>query len=99
VERRMRLLRGLRHHTGVLDGEEASLVRERAVLGPRADHDGERLLEALAVLLLRDVVAPELGGAVAAADADVEPPLRDDVDQPELFGEPQWMMERQDRGG
>ena len=70
-----------------------------AVLRPRAQHDVHRLVEALAILLLRDVVAAELRGAIAPAHADVEPALGDDIDERHLLGQPQRVMEGQDGGG
>jgi hypothetical protein len=40
----------------------------------------------------------ELGRAVAAPHPDVEPPLRDDVDQRHLLGQPDRIVEGQDGG-
>jgi hypothetical protein len=94
----MRALPRLGDEAGLADREEASLVG-KPLLGPRPQHDVHRLVEALAVLLLGDVIAAELGGAVAAAHADVEPPLGDDVDQRELLGQAQRVVEGEDRGG
>ena len=68
-----------------------------ALFRPRALQDVHRLLEALAILLLRHVVAAELGRTIAAADADVQTPARDDIDQRRLLGQAQRVVERQDR--
>jgi len=57
------------------------------------------LVEALPALHLRDAVAAELRRAVAPADPHVEPALRDDVHQGHLLGEPDRIVEGQDRGG
>src|SRR5207245_10432722 len=81
VVRRVRLLERLGHHARVADREEAPLVRERLRLRPRLGDDLHRLLEAVAVLLLRHVVAAELRRAVAAAEPDLQPAPRDDVPQ------------------
>src|SRR5439155_25871909 len=67
VERRVRLLERLGHHTRVADREEAPLVRERLRLRPRLDDDLHRLLEAVAVLLLWHGVAAEPCRGVSAA--------------------------------
>ena len=84
VDHRVRALHGLGYDAGILDGEEAPRVRE-AVLGPGPQHDVDRLVEALAVFLLRDVVALELGGTVAAAHADIETTLGDHIDKRQLL--------------
>src|SRR5438309_1198795 len=97
VDGRVRLLQRLRHHARVADREEPSLVRERLRLGPRLGDDLHRLLEAVAVLLLRHVVAAELRRPVAAPEADLEPAARDDVHEGRLLGQAQRVMEGEDR--
>src|SRR5262249_59250210 len=59
VDHRVRALERLGNEARVLHGEEAPLVGE-AVLRPRAQHDIHRLVEALAVLLPRPVIAAAL---------------------------------------
>ena len=98
VDGRVRPLPGLRDHPRLADRVEAPLVGE-PLLGPGLEHDVHGLVEALAVLLLGHVVAPELGRAVAPPHAHVETALRDDVDQRHLLGQPQRVVERQDRRG
>jgi hypothetical protein len=98
VHRRVGLLHRARDNVGVLDREEASVVGE-ALLGPRVHEDVDGLLEALAALLLRDLIATELRGPVAAAHTHVQAAARDDVDQRELLGQAQRVMEGQDGRG
>ena len=98
VDRRMRLLHRLGDHADVGDLVVLPLERKR-LPGPRARQDLQRFLESLPVLVLRHAVAAELGGAVAAPHAHVESALRDDVDERHLLGEPERLVEREDRGG
>ena len=98
VERGMGLLERLRDHPDLGDRVVAALVRE-ALQRPRADQDGEGLLEALAALDLGDAIALELDRAVAAPHADVEASPAQDIDHRELFGEPDRIVEGEDRGG
>ena len=76
----------------------APLVRE-ALHSPRPDEDGERLLEAVAVLDLGNAIAVELDRTVAAPHADIQAPAAQDIDHRELFGEPDRIVEGEDRGG
>ena len=94
----MRPLQGLGDHAHVVEREEAPRVAE-ALFGPRAAHDLDGLVEALAALLLGHAVSGELGRAVAPPHAHVEPAVRDDVDEGHLLGEAQRLVEREDRGG
>ncbi len=89
------MVSGLVHTT--YTGGVASLERE-ALQGPRFEHDRETLLEALAVLDLGHTVALELDGAIPATDSDVEASFAQDVHDRELLGEPNRIVERQDRG-
>ena len=98
IERRVRPLQGLGDHAHVVEREEAPRVAE-ALFGPRAAHDLDGLVEALAALLLGHAVSGELGRAVAPPHAHVEPAVRDDVDEGHLLGEAQRVMEGQDRRG
>src|SRR5206468_7511432 len=76
----------------------AALVGE-ALQGPRADQDPEGLLEALTALDLGDAIALELDRAVAASHPDVQTSAAQDIDHRELFGEPDRIVEGEDRGG
>src|SRR5262249_57281418 len=80
IDGRVRTLPGLGHHARFPDAEELPLVGE-LLFRPGAGHDVHRFVEALAILLLGDVVAAEFGGTVPAAHANVEPALGDDVDE------------------
>src|SRR5262249_26661837 len=95
----VRLLQLLGHHPRVTDSEEASLKGELLGLRPRLGDDLDGFLEAVAVFLLRHVVAAELRRTVAAPEADLQSSARDDVDERGLLRQPQRMVERQDRRG
>src|SRR5882724_12898604 len=94
----MRLLPGLGNDARRPQVEEAAGVGE-GLLGPGLEEDVAGLVEALPVLLLRHVIAGELRRAIAAPYPDVEPAPGDDVDEGELLGQPQRMVEGQDGGG
>src|SRR5205814_5763333 len=68
VERRVRLLERLGHHTRVADREEAPPVRERLPLRPPPGGDLPPLLQAVAGLLLWHRVAAGLPPANAAGE-------------------------------
>src|SRR5204862_2766674 len=95
TERQVRARNSLRNHPHLVEGEEPSTIRE-ALLGPRALHDVDGLVEALAPLLLGHAVARQFCRPVATAHADVETTFGDDVHERHLLGESQRMMEGQD---
>jgi hypothetical protein len=94
----VRFLDGLRQDAHVLD-LVARAGERQAVFSPGAADDLEALVEALARALHRDAEAAELGRLVAAAQAELEPPARDDVDLGPFLGNPQRMLEWRDDHG
>jgi hypothetical protein len=94
----MRLLHRLGDHPDLGNRVVASLEGE-PLPRPRAQHDLQRLLEALAILDLGHAVALELDRPVATAHADVEPASAEDVDHGQLLGEPDGVVEGEDGGG
>ena len=62
----------------------------------RAEHERERLVEAVALLRRVDAVAGELVCEVAAADAEVEPAARQAVDHRVRLGDLERVVEGQD---
>src|SRR5581483_3675718 len=93
-EWRMRLLDGFRHERDIAQAVEPAVER-KSVFGPRPADDFRSFLEARAALLARDAEAGELGHAIALAQAEIETPVRDDIDGRGVFGHAQWIMERQ----
>src|SRR5206468_9458402 len=65
----------------------------------RSADDLEALVEPLARGLHRDAEPAELGRLIAAAQAEFEPPAREDVDLGPLLGDPQRVLERRDDDG
>src|SRR5439155_18325823 len=98
VHRWMRPLERFGDHPDLGNREVATLERE-ALQGPRFEHDREAFLETLAILDLGHAIALELDGPVAATDTDVEPSFAQDIDDRELFGESNRIVEWKDRGG
>src|SRR2546427_11029587 len=78
-EGRVRLLARLGQDADVAYAVDLALERH-ALLGPRAADDLQALVEPLARPLHRDAEAAELVGLVAAPEAELEPPAREDVD-------------------
>ena len=76
--------RGFDHH--VLEIPALSVMRETALAGPRLADDRHRLVEALGRLGLRDAETGEFVIAVALADAEIEPPVRQQIERRRLFG-------------
>src|SRR5206468_9813888 len=88
----VRLLDRLRQDADVAYGVELPLERH-ALLDPRAADDLHALVEPLARPLHRDAEAAELVGLVAAPEAELEPPAREDVDHRPFLGDPERVRE------
>ena len=94
-DRRMRLLFRRRLHHDVLEIPELAVVREALVAGPRLQDHGERFLEALVGLRDRNAEAGKLVVPIALADAELEPPVREQVNGGGLLGEQHRVVPRQ----
>src|SRR5690349_19710531 len=81
-----RLLARFRHEMDVAERIEPTLVR-KAVLGPGALQDLERLGEALAALLVGDAVGSVGARKAAASDAEDQPAVADLIDGGGLLGD------------
>src|SRR5262249_55585032 len=93
-DRRMRLLERARDDGEIVGREVLAGVRE-AFLGPGLQNEVERLLEALAALVVAHAV-PRVGARkTAAPDAEVETALADLVDGGGLLGGANGMAERE----
>ena len=93
--RRMRLLERARIDRGTLDRIEVAVMLELDVR-PGSAHEVEAFLEPRSQLV---EVHPELLDLLevdAAADADLEPPVREDVEHRALLGEPERLVEGHD---
>ena len=86
-ERRVRLLDGRRLDDDVVELPVLAVEREPLVRRPRLGDDVDRFLEARLGLLHRDAEADELVVPVALADAEIQPPARQQIDRRRLFGQ------------
>src|ERR1700693_2247094 len=86
-ERRVRLLHRRRLDDDVFVMPVLAVMREAALAGPGLAQEGERLLVALLRLRPRHAEAVELAPAVALADAEIKPAVRQQVEGRGLFGE------------
>src|SRR5262249_56071288 len=84
-DRRMRLLVRTRDDGQIVGREVLARVRE-AVLRPGFQDEVERLLEALAALVVADAVARVGARKAAAPDAEIHPALPALIHAPALFG-------------
>src|SRR5205814_8375520 len=89
-------LRGPGHDGHFLREKVFALERETLVR-PRADDEIERLVEALAALLLRDPIAGIVQRRGAAADAEFEAAVAEDVGDRDFLGDLDRVMHRQQR--
>ena len=70
-----------------------------ALVGPGGKHDIDRLAKARRALLDRDAEGVELADGEAAARAPVHPSAGEHVEQRDLLGQAQRMVERRERDG
>jgi len=94
-DRRMGLLHRLRADAEVVDLVELTFIAE-AIFRPRLLDDLDALTEDIASARLVDAVAGEFVRLVAASDAEVDPAVGHEVDQREVFGDADGMIQRQD---
>src|SRR5207245_2396995 len=94
-DRRMRLLFRRRLDHDVLEIPELAVMREALIRRPRLEDHAERLLEALVGLRDRNAEARELVRAIALADAEFEPPAREQIDGRGSFSEQHRIVPRQ----
>ena len=90
--RRVRRLHGLGQHLDAVVGPEPPLVGH-ALLSPGGQHDLHALAEAVRALLDGHAEGLELGAVEAAAGAPVHPAAGQHVDQGDLLGQPQRIVE------
>jgi hypothetical protein len=87
-----RLLNGRRHHVSAVVAAESALKSERCVSKGKFQH-----LEALAcpcsALVACDSEPRELLAAVSRCNTEIEPPVRDDVDDRRIFCQPHRIVE------
>lgn len=93
-EDRHRLLHRPQRDMGVAHLDMAALIVDPVLVLRHVD-DVERLAEAGAGLLDRDAEAGEFVAVAAAADPEVEPPARQDVDIGDLVDQPHRVVEGQ----
>src|SRR5262249_57114234 len=93
-DRRMRLLVRARNDGQIVGREVLAGVRE-PFLGPGFQDEVERLLEALAALVVAHAVARVGTRKAAAPDAEVETALADLIDGGRFLGGANGMAERQ----
>ena len=94
-ERRMRLLDGRRLDDDVVELPVLALPREPLVRRPRLGDDVDQFLEPRLGLLHRNAEADELVVAVALADAEIQPPARQQVHRRRLLGQQHGVVPRQ----
>src|SRR5439155_1381483 len=94
--RRVRPLQRLRQHLDPVAPEVFPLVGQ-AIGGPGAEDDVHRLLEAGGALLWRNPEGPELGAVEASSGSPVHPATGEDVEERDLLGEPERVVEGGER--
>src|SRR5205085_1995003 len=91
-DRRMRSLKRLREDHRLRDLEDLSVVRE-GLTGKGFQDDVDRLFPARARAVELEPEALELVVLVAAAEADVHAPAREEIERRDLFGDDERMVE------
>src|SRR5262245_54842262 len=98
-ERGMRPLNGARLDDDVVEMPALAVVREALAGGPSLAQERHCLLKALGCLLDRDAKARELRLPVTLAHAEVESPLRQEIERGDLLGEQDRIVPRQHHNG
>ena len=98
-ERRMRLLDRARLDDDIVVAPALALIGEPAGRGPRLADYFHRLVEALGRLLGRDAEAGKFVRAITFADAEIEPPVRQEIEGRGLLGDEDRVVPRQDDDG